>query len=73
MHEIFEKGEADDYDETVKLLNEYFQPSHNIEYEIYVFRQSKQKQKETVDAYQTRLRQIAANCEFADVNREIKS
>ncbi len=77
VQDIFEtfpdKGDPDDFDKAVQLLTEYFSPSHNVEYEIYIFRQSKQNPGETVDAFYTRLRQLAQNCKFNNVDKEIKS
>lgn len=51
----------------------YFTPRQNREYEIYVFRQAKQESNESISAFHTRLRQLAVTCEFADVDREIKT
>ena len=51
----------------------YFTPRRNREYEIYVFRQAKQENNETISAFHTRLRQLAVTCEFDDVDREIKT
>ncbi|KAK0148839.1 hypothetical protein N1851_010750 [Merluccius polli] len=42
-------------------------------YETYKFRQAKQLTGETLDSYHTRLRQLAATCDFPDVEREIKT
>ena len=44
-----------------------------MEYEIHRFRQSKQFKSESIDAFHVRLRSLAVNCEFADIEREIKS
>ena len=48
-------------------------PKKYIEYEIFNFRQEKQKPSESLDSYYTRLKTLACHCEFHDVNREIKS
>lgn len=70
---IPENGASDDYDKAVEVLTEYFNPSVNVEYEVYIFRQAKQKTGETIDAFHTRLRQLATTCEFSNPEREIKS
>ncbi|GAA6090226.1 uncharacterized protein K02A2.6-like [Tachysurus ichikawai] len=70
---IPENGDSDDYDKAAQVLTEYFSPSRNTEYEVYVFRQAKQKPGETIDAFHTRLRQLATTCEFTNIDREIKS
>jgi len=41
-------------------------------HEVYNFRQTKQKEGESLDSYHTRLRQLAKTCEFTDVAKEIK-
>ena len=48
-------------------------PQRNIEYEIYLCRQARQQPQETLDQFATRLRQFASHCEFASVDKEIKS
>lgn len=48
-------------------------PSFKATYEIYVFRQAKQESNESISAFHTRLRQLAVTCEFADVDRGIKT
>lgn len=65
-------GEDGDYDTAVAKLNEYFSPQVNTTYEVYNFRQTKQKEGESLDSFHTRLRQLAKTCEFSDVNKEIK-
>jgi len=57
----------------VEALTNYFTPKQNREYEIYVFRQAKQENNESLSAFHTRLRQFAVTCEFGDVDREIKT
>ena len=77
VDEIFDTlpdtGEAKDYDKAVEALNAYFIPQINTAYEEYNFRQAKQRDNETLDAYHTRLRQLSQNCSFADVDKEIKN
>ena len=38
-----------------------------------MFRQARQQPQETLDQFATRLRQLASSCEFASVDKEIKS
>ena len=63
----------DPFDKAVQALTNYFTPKQNREYEIYVFRQAKQEHNESISVFHTRLRQLAVTCEFADVDREIKT
>ena len=61
VDEIFDTlpntGDDSDYATAVEKLNEYFSPQTNIAYEVYNFRQTKQKDGESLDSYHTRLRQ----------------
>lgn len=70
---LSDTGQAKDYAVAVNKLNEYFSPKVNIAYETYIFREATQKVEESLDAYHTRLRQLAATCEFTDTDREIKT
>lgn len=80
VYDIFETLPAaqqseddEEYNITVASLAAYFCPKVNTEYETYVFRQARQNDSETLDTYHTRLRHLAATCDFKDVDREIKS
>ena len=76
VDEIFDTledtGDEDDYDKAVEKLNDYFKPKANVTYEVYIFRQAKQKEEETIDSFHTRLRQLSRYCAFPDVDKEIK-
>lgn len=61
------------YDLMKEQLTSYFEPKKNQQYEIYVFRSAKQQAGEHLDSYATRLRMLAKNCDFADVDIEIQS
>jgi hypothetical protein len=54
-------------------LRNNFEPKKNREYEIYKFRPASQRHDEKLDSYHTRLRHLASTCEFADMDREIKT
>jgi hypothetical protein len=58
----------DDFSTAVKSLTTYCEPKKNTEDEIYKFRHD-----EKLDSYHTRLRHLASTCEFADMDREIKT
>ena len=64
---------GDDYDTAINKLDGYFSPKKNLDYEVFKFRTTTQNVGETVDQYVTRLRRMAPNCEFPDLNRELKS
>ena len=75
--EVFEIKEAlttgeEKYEELKGKLTDYFAPKHNREYEVFMFRQASQQASETLDKFYTRLCQLAKNCEFHEVDREIK-
>ena len=50
-----DNGDDDDFDTACENLNEYFSPSKNVAFEVYKFRQARQQEHETLDAYYTRL------------------
>lgn len=66
-------GNENDYAASKTALNGYFKPQLNTEFEVFEYRQMKQKDSETVDEFATRLRQKADHCNFDDNNKEIKS
>ena len=67
-------GRDDDLDAAIKSLTEYFAPAQNTDFEIFRFRQAKQKPQETLDNFHTRLRKLAQTCSFTtnSVDNEIK-
>ena len=70
-----QKGGADEagYVTLKKSLADHFEPKRNIDFETVKFRQAKQEPGENVDAFCTRLRQLASTCDFADLQRELKT
>ena len=46
-------GEDNDYETAIDKLSEYFSPQTNIAYEVYNFRQAKQKEGKSLDSYST--------------------
>lgn len=69
-----DEGNADDSYAKVKTsLSTYFEPKKNVEFEVFKFRQMKQEPGETVDNFCTRLRLLAATCDFTNTDRELKS
>ena len=63
----------EDLETAIAKLNAYFDPKKNPEFEIFTFQQAKQNTGETMSSYHSRLRYLAATCEFTDVHKEIKS
>ena len=66
-----ETGDDENYKQATDALTAYFCPKGNTVMEVYSFRQARQEPDESIDAYQTRLRQLAKTCEFHDDDREI--
>ena len=64
---------GDNYDTAKKKLDKYFSSQKNVDYEIFQFRQAVQQKGEMVDQFTTRLRKLGANCEFHDLDKELKS
>src|SRR5664279_1884851 len=54
-------------------LDAHFNPKKNVEFERYTFRAAKQHADENIDAYHAILRSLSKNCEFTNVDAEIKS
>ena len=61
------------YDTAIAKLTAYFSLKKNVDFEVFQFRQAKQKEGETVAQFATRLRKLAATCEFDDLDKELKS
>ena len=64
---------GDDYTTALAKLDGYFLPKKNVDYEIFQFREAVQQAGETTDQYVTRLRKLAAHCEFENLDKELKS
>ena len=64
---------GEDYATAQEKLDACFSPKKNINYQIFQFRQAVQQPGETVDQFVTRLRKLAATCEFHSISKEIKS
>ena len=62
-----------DYATAMTKLDTYFNPKKNVDFETFKFRQATQQEGETVDQFVTRLRKLAATCEFTDLDKELKS
>ena len=54
-------------------LDGYFTPKKNVDFEVFQFRKAMQHSGETTDQFATRLRKLASTCEFANVDKEVKS
>ena len=75
---VAKKGGEDEagYQTLKKSLADHFEPKKHLDFEIFKFRSARQEATETMDSYCTRLRLLAANCEFGDgdrVDRELKT
>ena len=60
------------YEVTKRQLTTYFAPHKSTDYAVYMFRSPKQQPGQTLDQYHTKLCQLALNCEFPDLHRELK-
>ena len=76
VREIFgqltETGQDDDYELAKQKHTAYFEPQQNRRYEVYKFKQTRQDTGETLDNFHIRLRKLLINCEFRDVEFELK-
>ena len=75
VHDIYDTMAAatDKYAHTKQKLTGYFSPKKNMQYQVYIFRKAVQQPGEDLDRYHTRLRLLAKNCEFTDIDSEIKA
>ena len=71
LETLLDTGEDKDFDVAVKKLTDYFAPKQNTDFEICKFRQAIQSPEENLEAYHTRLRKLAATCNFENPNEEI--
>ena len=68
-----EKGDDSNYDQAKKTLSDYFDRKKDPDFEIKKFRECKQHEGESIDAYVTRLRNLSKHCGFGDNrDKEIK-
>ena len=70
---LAETGDDDGYNSAVASLDTYFSPKKHVDYEIFKFRDAKQQAHETIDQFATRFRKLAATCDFASIDKEVKS
>ena len=75
IYDIYETldNTGDDFETLKGKLIEHLEPKKNKEYAVYMFRQAKQHDGESIDEYVTRLRQLAIDCEFHEKDCEVKS
>ena len=69
---LLEATDADSYDDVKTKLTQQFQPQKNTEYQILLFRRSEQTSDETLDQFLARFRSLCKDCEFENVEKEIK-
>ncbi|CAF0872882.1 unnamed protein product [Brachionus calyciflorus] len=63
--------DKDKYQDIVKKLTDYFEPQVNEPFERFNFSEAKQSYDESLDNYIARLRSLARNCNFTDIEKEI--
>ena len=54
------------FQDTLKVLDDYFIPKANVPFERHLFRQIAQENSETVDQFVCRLRQRSVSCDFGE-------
>ena len=52
-------------------LEEYFKPKRNVIYEHYIFHTTQQEPSETISEYVTKLRRLAASCDFGTLKEDV--
>jgi len=66
------KEENENYTAVKTKLKNYFKPKQNTTYNRYIFKNLTQEESESFLSYITRLRTAAENCQFHDVEAEIR-
>ncbi|XP_065204814.1 uncharacterized protein K02A2.6-like [Planococcus citri] len=69
-HDVVPQGKTK-YSHTIDLLDQFFVPKFNSNYERHVLRQCKQQPGESTEMFINRLRRQAAKCEFDNVDAAI--
>ena len=64
---------GDTCDAAITAFDAHVAPQKNTEFEVYKFRKAQQESCESIDKFHLRLRELSANCGFADDDKEIKS
>lgn len=66
-------SEADKKDtgKCLEALENYFKPKRNVVYERYMFNSSVQESEESINSFLTRLRKLAASCEFGELTDQL--
>ena len=80
MEDVFEtlpgnEGDKDTYSKAKPLFKAYFQPKKKLSLKYLISEDhitSRQEPGENMDAFTTRLRQLATRCNFNDSDLEIK-
>ena len=58
-------------DAILSKLEEYFKPKRNVIYERYIFHTTQQEPNETISEYVTKLRRLAASCDFGTLKEDM--
>ena len=72
FHQLPDTKGDDAFDTAVTKLTSYFEPQKNKLFKVYTFRKAVQGPNGTLDLFHTRLRTLAENCEFHDLEYEIQ-
>ena len=72
LTEEFEEDTVTDFEKTVRTLNVYFATKLNVPYERHVLRSMAQQERETVSQFIARLRKQAWNCNFVNLDVDIR-
>ena len=64
---------GDDFETAKEKLTEYFDPERMSSMKLATFSKRNRIHGESMNAYHSRLRQLASTCEFANIDKKIKS
>jgi len=75
-YEVYENVKPNDDPsllEAIEALDNHFNPQVNHSYEVYLFRNMKQRESETLNEYYIRLKEQSSKCDFTDTDLNIKN
>ena len=75
VYDIYDtlQSDDDDYPAVRHKLSVHFKPVKLTQFRVYTFRKNEQLHNETLDGFAIRLRTLAKDCEFTNVDTEILS
>ncbi|KAB7501278.1 hypothetical protein Anas_13347, partial [Armadillidium nasatum] len=71
VYATMSRSDDDSYSDILTALDSKFSPKVSIRYERFLFRKAIQESNESTDSYVTRLKKLAASCDFNNIEDSI--